>query len=264
MNYHEKPALGSSAINDIFSRTPAYFKAKYSDKEIKVEPTADMEFGTAFHTKILEPLNYSATVAVKPEGYDGRKTEWKEWKKDLEGKIILSAEQGEAIERMNIALLENKQAFELLSAMSGVEVELFWKDRIHGIDLKGKIDGVVENTDGTVSILDIKTAKTASPIGFQKIVADRGYHRQMAHYKEGFEATTGKRVSDAYLLAIEKTKPYLNAVYRLSATMLEAGLFERNHALDIYAKCVETNIWGGYENGVIELPRWYNHLTLED
>ena len=261
-NYHENKALGSSAINCLFKNPPAQFKAEYIDKIIKRDTKA-MQFGTALHSRVLEPLDYPSVVSIEPEGTNRRTKGYKEWIAGQSGKVVLKHEESEKIEAMFDALQNNEQAYQFLSALCEVEKPLFWKDKVHNIELKGKIDGLIEGENKRDIIIDLKTTRDASPDGFSRAMADYGIHRQLAHYREGYQMITG-RAASCYIIAIEKEPPYLNAVYQISEDALATGLIERNIALDTYAKCVRTGEWGGYDNGIIELPRWYKYTPIGD
>ena len=55
MDYYSHPAMSRSKLVDLDNMTPYKFWCKYIDKSIIQESTQALDFGKAFHSKILEP-----------------------------------------------------------------------------------------------------------------------------------------------------------------------------------------------------------------
>jgi len=79
------------------------------------------------------------------------------------------------------------------------------------------------------------------------------YHVQLAIYRRAILETTGVRVRDVYLFAVESVRPYVVTPYMLSERSLDHGdmLAKRWH--EEFLKCEESGKWPGYTTGIEEL-----------
>lgn len=104
----------------------------------------------------------------------------------------------------------------------------------------------------TNCIVDLKTTLDASPAGFAKSVAKFRYHVQRAHYSEGFD------IGNFVFVAVEKTPPYLVAVYVLDEQAEIKGQELRDRDIQLYMDCLENDFWPGYSEDIEELslPNW--------
>jgi hypothetical protein len=229
----------------------------------KREPTAAMKAGTLAHTLILEPDTVAARYVVRPEGMDARTKAGKEWAEaQPAGVEVITAEQ------MDTA----KQQAESVRRVAGhwlkkgiAERSIFWADKATGAYCKARPDWVTRY-QGDVLMLDLKTAADVSPDGFSKAIAKLGYHRQAAHYIDGYEAATGVLVAEFILLAVENAYPWQCVPYVLDAFALRQGCIEVNKLLTTYAECQRTGQWPGFGPGLqlISLPDWALGSELEE
>ena len=135
--YFDNAKIGSSAINCLLKKTAKEYKAIYIDESVKFE-SKSMAFGTALHTRILEPLNYPLTVAECPAGMKLTTKECKAWKADNMDKIRLNATESETVAGIERELKTNKLATYLLENVVDIEAEHYAKDEKTGFDLRSK------------------------------------------------------------------------------------------------------------------------------
>lgn len=244
-DYHAHPAVSKSVLDKI-ARSPLHARA-YLDG-VRDEPTAAMQFGTALHAAVLEPLRFANEYAV----FDGdRRT--KDGKARYEalqasGTSIISAGDFDAITAMAVAVRNHRIAGSLLQ--DGVaEASVFWQHPPTGLELKCRPDYWIRERG---LVVDIKTCEDASPTGFARSVAAYRYHVQAAHYRNGTGA------SRFVFIAIEKKAPYAVATYELDVAALEHGHALRERDLQAYASCAEFSIWPGYPDEIVPLalPKW--------
>ncbi|MDL9938711.1 PD-(D/E)XK nuclease-like domain-containing protein [Gordonia sp. ABSL1-1] len=153
----------------------------------------------------------------------------------------------------SLALAAKSHALgELLFAEGQPEQSVYWHDDQTGVRLRCRPDWM---TAGPL-VVDVKTTKSAAPREFSKSVVDYGYHCQEAFYRDGLAA----HGIDAQFLffAIEKGYPYLCSVIELPAEAVAAGRALNRAAIDLYARCRETDIWPGYPPIIhrADLPDW--------
>jgi exodeoxyribonuclease VIII len=105
-------------------------------------------------------------------------------------------------------------------------------------------------------IVDLKTTEDASPRGFAQSVRKYRYDVQAAFYSDGLEAATGKECEGFFFIAVEKSPPFLCAVYFLGADDLLEAKQKYQKNLLTYRLCKESGIWSGYSEIVTKLEIW--------
>ena len=174
--------------------------------ENPIKATAPMKFGSAFHMLVLEDKEFSRHYAIEPDGVDRRTTIGKstllKFNESLNGREAISYKDYMLMQSMNTHLKANKH-YSLLENCNQFEKIYLWKNEVHNILCKGKLDAV--NTRDKY-IVDLKTTRDASPDGFK----------------------------DYYIYAIEKSKPHCICIYKMSEDMLKAGRLMYTQALIEY------------------------------
>jgi hypothetical protein len=138
------------------------------------------------------------------------------------------------------------------------EMSLYATDPATGVRLRARCDWLT-TLDNEFLVVDFKTSDTAEPEAFARKGARYLYHGQHAWYQDMVEAV---RLSDApsrfVLVVAEKTPPYVVTVVEYDAESVAEGRRLNRKAIDIYARCVETNDWPDYGAGIhsISVPYW--------
>jgi len=142
------------------------------------------------------------------------------------------------------SVMAHRGAASVLS-LARVEQTFSWME--NGLQHKCRCDVV----NGDV-IADLKTCGDASPRAVRNSVLRFGYHIQAAHYLRG---TGAQRF---VLIFVEKTAPYLTAVYELDAEALASGRTARQDAICLFEACSASGVWPGYSSEIesLSLPVW--------
>ncbi len=253
--YHKIKALSSTGISTLITGTPSKFKLKFIDGI--QEQKACYTLGSAFHTMVLEPDNFDDEFLVTD--LDARTKVFKELTATNPDKTILKQADLEAVKLMKHSIMKNPTATKLLNHEGEIEGSYFWKDKLTGIKCKARLDKLIPDFKGKTVLVDLKTTADASPAGFEKSMANYGYHRQAAWYSHAVELATGKPPALYIIIACEKTPPFDNACYIISKSAIEKGWEECRKAVATYKKCIDTETWPGYPDGLTELhlPKWY-------
>jgi exodeoxyribonuclease VIII len=158
---------------------------------------------------------------------------------------------------MRDAVMANKDAAELLT---GHEAETSLRWDADDVPVKARLDAWHRDAQ---KIVDLKTTRDASPRGFGRAAAEYGYHAQAAHYADGVRALTGQG-HEYYIVCVEKTEPYLTAVYEVFPDMLDAGRETVREGLAAYREAKAANHWPtSYPTQPLDLPAWaYPELEL--
>jgi exodeoxyribonuclease VIII len=208
-----------------------------------------MLLGTATHSLILEP--HKLPFIRKPAGLDRRTKAGKEEYDALlvaaGGLPIFDQDDADRLERIRDAVYAHTAANNLLNAVKHVEMAITWRDYAANVPCKALLDGYF---DGCV--IDLKTTQDASPAGFMRAIAKYQYHLQVAQYLNGARFYRPGLV-DFLFIAVETAAPFAVGVYRLSTEAISFGQDMMERAADIYSRCLFSNEWPAYKQGIEEL-----------
>ena len=228
--YHRKvPGIASKHALDLVLEAPAKYRAWLEDLE--EEPTPAMLFGQAFHTALLLPAQYEPNM-----------------------RTVRGREDAARIAGMVGAVRAHPTASRMLER--GLpEVTARWRDAATGLECKARADLWLPEL---AVLADAKSCTDASRDAFARAVANNGYHAQDAMYCEGFEVAGGRAVDAFVLIAVEKVRPHLCAVYVLEDAARDVGRRRIRRALDTLHDCIEADVWPGYPETIqqLALPRW--------
>jgi hypothetical protein len=242
-DYHRDPALGSTSLKTLATRTPAHYQHD------KAHPkTSDaFDLGTVAHSLILEGDESGVEVidVVEKKG--------KVWTEPAEaaraaGKIPLKSAEWLQVKGMRDSVMRHEIAGPLF-ADHKAEESVFWDEE--GQTYKCRPDAWRRDV-----LVDLKTILNADPNEFGKTAHNFGYHQSAPHYQDGVKAATGEELPFHFVL-VEKTAPYLVSVVELDIEAVNIGRQLNDRAKRIYRECVETNTWPGYPSAeLISLPMW--------
>lgn len=246
-SYRSALGLSQSAFSKFFVSPKHYL----SYIENPVSPTPDMEFGTCFHSLMLDE---SPCYAVMKK-VDGRTSEGKKYKAEFAvenaGKIVIDEEQEMHLNGMREAVLtQGGLASELYKNTKDREICLFATACTEEgeVRLKGMLDGY---DAATGTIWDFKKCgKSADAYAFEKMVRERLYWVQAVHYA-WLAVQNGLDVQRVVYIPVEDKPPYGLATYTfdLSKKMKyekfsPIQMWERG--LDEFVHCQKSGDWHGY------------------
>jgi hypothetical protein len=256
-DYHGGVGVSKSGL-DVLARSPLHYWSKYIDpNRERKEPTPAMKLGTAIHTAVLEPDEFSKRHMVAPvvdrRSKDGKAT-WEQFVADAEaaGADLISADDFATCQAISRQVREHPTARKVF-ANGTPELSAYWTDKETGLLCKCRPDWL-----GLPLIVDLKSTEDASAEGFAKSAWNFRYWVQAAWYVDGIEQATGQR-PDAFVFgAFEKSAPYACAFYFADEAMLDMGRREYRRLLRILADCTAADRWPGYTTDVMPLgvPAW--------
>lgn len=263
--YHQLPSLSASGAKLLLD---AGGPAKYREQMDNPPPPKPVfDFGTLVHTlvlgkgadlEVLDPavhgLKPNGTVADVPS-MTGM------WKKAVAaareaGKLPVSLDEYNAAKAMADTVRQHPVAGPLL-ADGEAEESWFATDPDTDVKLRARPDWQTTR-DGRLLIVDYKTAADASPIGFERAATKFKYHVQAAMYRH-VSKLLGIDADPAFLfVAQEKQAPYLVCVHEFDAESMAEGERQMRRAIELFADCMRTGVWPGYEPVVntMTLPDW--------
>lgn len=242
-DYHSDPALGSTSLKTLATRTPAHWKW---ESEHPVHKDA-YDIGTLAHSLILEG-DESKHRVIDVDDKRGNKWTIPANEAREEGLIPLTPKEWASIVGMRDSVMAHPDARQLFTGHRAEE-SVFWEE--DGLALKCRPDAWQPNT-----LADLKTGRSADPNEFGKTAAEYGYHQSAAHYIDGVKQLTGEELPFPFVL-VEKTEPYYVSVVQLDESSIDIGRQLNHRAKRIYQECVETGNWPGYPAvEPVSIPMW--------
>lgn len=257
--YHAiKSHLSRSALMD-YDRCPRTYWAKHiNPNRPKIEPTAAMVMGSAFHKMILEPNTLQDEFIVKPEPVllkDVGREKYDAYKRAIDeventSKIVIPFPMYQDLDAMRSTILKHEQAMQLINE-ARIEESFFWKDEHSGMLLKCRPDILHDNM-----IVDLKTCSDASPRAYQAEMVKYGYHIQGAMVRDGVEAIEGRRINNVINICVETKYPHNMAIYIIDEYALDEGQAKYKNILLDLKNAIGHNEFKDYGIQTIGLPRW--------
>jgi hypothetical protein len=247
-----------------FEHAPAAYKI-WVDGGVQESQTPALLFGAAFHCAALEPKRFAEAYAVEPQFGDCRKSDNKtardKWREANASRLLLSPEDAASI----TAMVASLHAHPLVGPMLSVgqpEATVLWRDQATGLRCKARPDLLATELS---LCLDLKSTGDATAGPFDRTVFSYLYHCQAAHYLEGLAAI--ERPVDHFIFgAVEKTPPFLVALYALDDESLDAGSRRNHRLMASMAECLRTGSWPGLPTTIttLHMPRWLAAQSLNN
>lgn len=246
--YHADPALGSTSLKTLATRTPAH----YQHEKLHPKSSAAFDLGTAAHSLILEQ-DETGIVVIDVDAKRGKVWTDPASAAEAEGKIALTSKEWAQVVAMRDAVMAHPFARGLFTGHKP-EQSVFWEE--DGQMYKCRPDAWQPG-----ALIDLKTLIDASPGEFGKTAHKYGYHQSAAHYIDGVKAATGEELPFHFVL-VEKTAPFLVSVVELDWEAVDLGRALNDRAKRIYRECVESDAWPGYPSAEpISLPTYAVYQT---
>ena len=227
---------------------------KYSLTHELVKQTKAMADGTAVHAFFLERDKFNSDFVIKPADMRLNTKAGKEWAQEHQSKIIIDSELGNNLYEMEKSFMDSPARL-IYDKQGQSELSYFWDDL--GL-VKGKCRPDWISNDGNI-VVDIKTTTDASPYGFQKSIANWGYHLQLGWYLRGLQKL-GLPAKEFIFIAIEKTPPFSVGVYRANKDMITYANDEINNLVYDIDESLKSDDFPDYTPEIMDLglPNWMN------
>lgn len=257
--YHSRPELSSTEAR-LLLQSPAKYRWR-KDNPPLIDDSPKFDIGKAVHAKVL---GQGAEVVVV-DADDWRTKAAREARENARalGKAPLLTREFEAVNAMAESVLAHPTARALLTQPGDTEVSVFAD--VDGVPVRARFDFLPDRSDKRTVAVDLKTCMDASKRGFESSVAKYEYAVQRAWYVDAYETVTGEHDTEMIFVAVEKTAPYLVAVYQLPVTWAERGHEMSIKARKSWAECTAAGEWPGYPEQVqvLDEPLWHVYATEE-
>lgn len=286
-DYRTAPGVRASQLKAAWQRSAAHAYAERAT-------TDAMREGTAIHAAILEPDVYSATYAVRPDAPAGlvatiddakavlgtvagaskwRADDWfgaceaagiptaRQWRAEVDaaliGRELLTAADDARYRAIAHAVRHEHPTTAGLFAEGLAETPYY--AAIDGIAAKCLADWICTVDGRPSAIVDVKTTRDASPSGFARECATRGYHLQAAWYVDVVHAATGLDLPFVFVAveAVGVAPVDGIAVYLADHDTINAGRGAYRRTLAILRAADESGRLGyPTATALLRLPRW--------
>lgn len=215
-------------------------------------PKDTFDFGTLAHNLILGAGDDRLVVV---DAYDWRSKAAQQAKAEAHAhrKVVVNRATLLAASPLARAVRSHPLASDLFSG-GKPEQSLYWLDADSGATCRGRVDYLRDD-----AIVDLKTTTYggSDPDRFARDAAKWDYPLAAAHYQDGVEAITGKRLPFLWVV-VEKAAPYLVRVFQLSDDDMDIGRERAQRARNLFAE-YEANGYPavGSEIEPFTLPAWY-------
>lgn len=249
-DYHAHKAASRTVLMEL-QRSPKKYHYKYLSGEYEDEDTTALKIGSAFHTLILEPEDFSKKAVIVPDG-KRRPTKsqinaknpsdstllqiewWKKFDEEHDGKAYLSQADADNLKGMAAAIRSEPAAQRLLGKKGLIEPSIFWTDEDTGIECKVKLDFVPTDYE---FVFDAKTTADVSADKFRRSLGEYGYDLQAYMNMEAVFQLTGERPDAFFFGCVEKKPPFDTGFYMADDDVIRSGEVKFRYLLRKLAKC---------------------------
>lgn len=257
--YHAGDGVSKSQL-DLINKSPSLYQWSRHAPEDQ-EKKSSLNIGDAFHAMILEPERFSKEYAIGPENAPRNtkagKEAWAEFEEKVNGRTILTADEGRKVKLIYSSIMAHPNAKFLLEQDGDVESSIYWKECTTGVLCRCRPDKLVTHQGW---IVDLKT--TADMDRFTRAFYDYRYHVQDAFYSDGYESYFGEPPAGFLFIVVSTSIDcgrYPVRLFSLDAEAKEAGRNAYIENIQTYARCQEQGFWPGIET--LSLPRWAKELA---
>lgn len=244
--YHrDRRSISSTGARRLLQVTPHRWRWEQDHPR----PTTDeMEWGSAVHTLVLgagpEPVD---------TGYDRwQSNDAKACVAEIRkaGGIPLKPKDYARAQAAAARVRAHSAAAAVLSS-GQPELSAYARDPETGVMMRARLDWTRFITPTSVLVGDLKTTSKPGPDEWAWSAADFGYHCQGPFYTDVLAALpTPIEVVTWLWIVVCSDPPHEVWVSEMPVTAFDLGRRRNRRALDIYAECIETDIWPTHMDGI--------------
>lgn len=197
----QQAVLSPSRLNDYLACPRKFFYNKILGIDVEEADWDNANFGTTVH-KMLE----TAVRISKDKGeYPTQEEITEQFYKIFNIQKFTTPQAKEKFEKRGMEVIEKYYPhFTQFEPESVEDIEFSFDGvEVDGDFIKGKIDRIVKNNNGTYSLYDYKTGTPTSEKQIAVGGKKEGYYNQLCFYKYAYEKFSGKKVSEVGIIYVE-------------------------------------------------------------
>lgn len=253
-----------------FRACPAKWKAGYESRD-----TTSTDWGTLLDCRVLTPKRFAERYILQPEHCPATKTmqcvkdgeavvgeavDWapasafcKAWKREQEKHglhVLTAAEKRDSDLALKTLADDTRIATLLVASQTQVLVLGEYHDRT--TDLVVPVKTLIDLVPNKLSVhgnclADLKSARTAAPRAWQRVVDEMGYDAQAAMNLDLYNLATQEQRNTFCHVIQENTPPFQTARRMLSLEFVNLGRAKILSALRRYCLCLAAGHWPDYD-----------------
>lgn len=224
--------------------SPAHYHAA------TVKETYAIERGRALHSLVLG--------GQRVIGYPGKVRAgkaWEQFKADNPDANILAYNEFPKVRAMADAIEAHPIAQQLLEGQHELEVDWSYLGR----SCQSHIDVV---GPGGRWVTELKTTVSSNPDRFAWQAHKMAYFGQVAFYLDALRTAGLAEPTDAYVVAVEATEPFVVTTMRVAEDALEMGRRTVRLWMEQLLACEAADQWPGYVQGIVDLHAPSNDIEF--
>lgn len=262
--YRAWKAVNHSSLKEI-AKSPRHYRHMLAQPPRP--PSPDQQFGTVAHAMMLEPsrsadLMVRAPINTKTGEPFGRATKaWAEYASLHAGKLIVTVEEIETLNRMAQNAMANPDVAVIMRADGVSEVSIVWDDPT-GIRCKARIDRLItdpasyhDDPARSLAFVDIKTTANAALGAFRRDAEAYGYFTANAMYRRACAAHGYRGMGG--IVALESGGECDAVWYDIDEETAKVADTMLDGWLRTLKTCRELNEWPGLPNQVLAPSKWW-------
>lgn len=236
VRFHHLKQLGRAPALGLFAMRGGQEEAPEDDDG---EDSEAMAKGTTIHAIVFG----TSPVVASPMPRNDKHKAYQEFKAQHPGAIIETQSGYDKAHRVADAIRSHKDVAPLLDG-AVCEDTLYFEHM--GVKCRATPDA-----RGPSWVADLKTTRSAAPWEFERDAERRCYHAQVAMQRMAVIEACGYP-PECYIIAAEKTPPYLITVKRLTPATLAKGCELIDEWMEKLIECRRTGEWPSYTTGVTD------------
>lgn len=250
-----EPSLNASIAHILLSQCPmqAHFCHVRFNPNLVRETHDHFDLGTVEHELVLEGTDRMCEIEAKDYRTKSAKTARDDAR--AAGKIPLLTHQMDAARAMAEAIeIQVDQFPDPVPLRNGLaERVVVWQEGT--IWCRARLDYLHVDFK---TVDDLKTtSESAEPAAWSRNLFERGHDLQAAFHSRGVQKVCGELPEFRFVVA-QVAPPYLLSVIGLDPMALEFAHQRMRAAMELWERCLRTNIWPGYPTRTVyaEVPPW--------
>jgi exodeoxyribonuclease VIII len=234
------------------------------------EASPAMQFGSQYHTMILEPEVFEDTFCVMPDYSSMPENITGKGERSYRWGTTFCNESKAAFESM--AFIENKEVITradydrglaMREAIANNAMASTWVNECQReVTMTGEIDGVL--CKGRLDLMgdviaDVKGTVSVEPNAFGRSAANLNIAFQLSMYRELFKQHQGF-TPDVWIIAVESAGDFDCVCYPVREPILDEAFKQVRHVLAKYKQALKENEWHGVDGGEpfleLHFPNW--------